>query len=107
MCRIGLRTRRRHSGLPLASLMFSLFSLLTPIAFGQAQDPGVRKAVTDGAPPPSLPGLTGDEQTFFQDGLTRFQNVEEVSAGTNNGLGPRSAVRVRDARHIDTRRDTA
>ena len=90
MCKIGLGTRRFLGGLPLASLMFSLFSLLAPLtAFAQAQDPGVRKAATDGASPPSLPGLTGDEQTFFQDGLTRFQDVEMVSGGTNNGLGPR------------------
>ena len=93
MCKIGLGTRHILSGLPLSPLMFSLFSLfslLAPLAaFSEAQDPGVRKAATDGSSPPALPGLTGDEQTFFQDGLTRFQDVEVVSGGTNNGLGPR------------------
>jgi CxxC motif-containing protein (DUF1111 family) len=67
-----------------------MFGVLAPLAgFGEAQDPGVRKAATDGGTPPSLPGLTTDEQTFFQDGMTRFQDVEVVSGGTNNGLGPR------------------
>jgi CxxC motif-containing protein (DUF1111 family) len=50
-------------------------------------DPGVRSG------PPSagaaLPGLTSDEAQFFQDGLSRFQDVEVVTGGANNGLGPR------------------
>jgi CxxC motif-containing protein (DUF1111 family) len=87
MCKIGLTTRRILGGLPSA---FLVFGVLAPLAaFAQAQDPGVRKAATDGGTPPSLPGLTGDEQTFFQDGLTRFQDVETVSGSANNGLGPR------------------
>jgi len=50
-------------------------------------DPGVRA----GAPAAgqALSGLTSDEAQFFQEGLTRFQNVEVVTGGTNNGLGPR------------------
>jgi CxxC motif-containing protein (DUF1111 family) len=36
-----------------------------------------------------LPGLTSDEAQFFQDGLTRFQDIEVVTGGDNNGLGPR------------------
>ena len=50
-------------------------------------DPGVR-----GGPPSAgeaLPSLTSDEARFFQDGLTRFQDVEVVTGGDNNGLGPR------------------
>jgi CxxC motif-containing protein (DUF1111 family) len=50
-------------------------------------DPGVR-----GGPPSAggaLSGLTSDEAQFFQNGLTRFQNVEVVTGGDNNGLGPR------------------
>jgi CxxC motif-containing protein (DUF1111 family) len=50
-------------------------------------DPGVR-----GGPPGTgapLKGLTADEAAFFQDGLSRFAQVEVVSKGTNNGLGPR------------------
>jgi CxxC motif-containing protein (DUF1111 family) len=36
-----------------------------------------------------LPGLTADETAFFQDGLARFADIEVVSGGNNNGLGPR------------------
>jgi CxxC motif-containing protein (DUF1111 family) len=50
-------------------------------------DPGVR----GGAPGAggALPGLTSDEAMFFEDGLARFQDIEVVTGGTNNGLGPR------------------
>lgn len=50
-------------------------------------DPGVR-----GGPPGAgapLKGLTADETAFFQDGLARFAEIEVVSKGANNGLGPR------------------
>jgi len=53
----------------------------------QATDPGVRGG-TAGAGGP-LPGLTADETSFFQDGLSRFLEVEAVTGGANNGLGPR------------------
>jgi CxxC motif-containing protein (DUF1111 family) len=36
-----------------------------------------------------LNNLTSDETTFFQDGASRFAEVEVVSGGANNGLGPR------------------
>jgi len=52
-----------------------------------AVDPGVR----GGAPGAgtALPGLTADETAFFQDGLSRFMEIEVVMGGANNGLGPR------------------
>jgi CxxC motif-containing protein (DUF1111 family) len=50
-------------------------------------DPGVRAGAAGAGG--ALPGLTSDETQFFQDGLTRFQDVEFVTAGNNNGLGPR------------------
>jgi CxxC motif-containing protein (DUF1111 family) len=66
-------------------------------AFGQTQagtktkagpvDPGVRGG-TAGAGGP-LKGLVADETAFFQDGQTRFLDVEVVTGGANNGLGPR------------------
>jgi CxxC motif-containing protein (DUF1111 family) len=37
----------------------------------------------------ALPGLTADETAFFQDGLSRFLEIEVVMGGANNGLGPR------------------
>jgi CxxC motif-containing protein (DUF1111 family) len=47
--------------------------------------------VRGGAPGAGGPlnNLTADETTFFQDGVTRFAEIEVVSGGTNNGLGPR------------------
>jgi CxxC motif-containing protein (DUF1111 family) len=50
-------------------------------------DPGVR----GGAPGAgtALKGLTADESAAFQDGLVRFSQIESVTGGQNNGLGPR------------------
>ena len=68
-------------------------AVLTSCVLTQAQttnapkDPGVR-----GGPPGAggpLPGLTADESAFFKDGLARFADVEVVTGGNNNGLGPR------------------
>jgi CxxC motif-containing protein (DUF1111 family) len=50
-------------------------------------DPGVRGG-TAGAGTP-LKGLTTDETAFFQDGQARFAEIEVVTKGSNNGLGPR------------------
>lgn len=59
--------------------------------FGQTKsgpvDPGVRGGAPGAGGP--LPGLTADETAFFQDGLARFAEIEVVTNGTNNGLGPR------------------
>jgi CxxC motif-containing protein (DUF1111 family) len=53
----------------------------------EAVDPGVRGGAAGAGNP--LPGLTADETIFFKDGLSRFAEVEVVTGGTNNGLGPR------------------
>ncbi len=50
-------------------------------------DPGVRGGPAGGGTP--LKGLTADETAFFQDGLARFTEIEVVTKGSNNGLGPR------------------
>src|SRR5579864_5811290 len=50
-------------------------------------DPGVRAGAAGAGNP--LPGLTADETTFFSDGLARFADIEVVTGGNNNGLGPR------------------
>jgi len=50
-------------------------------------DPGVRGGPAGAGGP--LQSLTPDETAFFQDGLTRFAEVEVVANGANNGLGPR------------------
>lgn len=73
-------------------------SLLPGVAFAQT-DPGVRPGAINGQPtatatsPLPLASVAGNSPTgsleFFQNGLTRFQEIEVVSGGTNNGLGPR------------------
>src|ERR1700758_4352545 len=50
-------------------------------------DPGVRGGAAGAGGP--LPGLTADESAFFRDGLARFADIEVVTGGNNNGLGPR------------------
>ena len=50
-------------------------------------DPGVRGGAAGAGGP--LPGLTADEAAFFQDGLSRFLDIETVTGGNNTGLGPR------------------
>jgi CxxC motif-containing protein (DUF1111 family) len=51
------------------------------------KDPGVRGGSAGAGGP--LPGLTSDERAFFTDGLARFAEIEVVTGGQNNGLGPR------------------
>ncbi len=52
-------------------------------------DPGVQSGNRNtGAGVASLSSSDGSLQ-FFQNGKTRFQDVEDVSGGSNNGLGPR------------------
>ena len=50
-------------------------------------DPGVRGGAAGAGGP--LPGLIADESAFFQDGLSRFLEIETVTGGNNTGLGPR------------------
>src|ERR1700674_5970269 len=50
-------------------------------------DPGVRDGAAGAGAP--LKGLTADENAFFRDGLVRFAQIEVVTGGNNNGLGPR------------------
>jgi CxxC motif-containing protein (DUF1111 family) len=79
-------------GIPWLSVALFLFAstLLDCTSGGGAKkpvDPGVRGG-TPGAGGP-LKGLTADETVFFQDGQSRFGEIEVVQGGSNNGLGPR------------------
>jgi CxxC motif-containing protein (DUF1111 family) len=69
------------------SLVVFLFAFVFVLQ-GQntAHDPGPRT----GAPSAGvfIAGLTSSQQTYFTDGQRRFQDVESVQNGTNNGLGP-------------------
>jgi hypothetical protein len=57
------------------------------VARAAVVDPGVRGGPASAGGP--LNGLTPDEMQFFNDGLKRFADVEVVTGGANNGLGPR------------------
>src|ERR1700686_2279105 len=74
------------SGILTAALMTCGYTL------GQTRsvpvDPGVRGGAS-GAGGGPLQGLTADESAFFLDGQARFAEVEVVTKGRNNGLGPR------------------
>jgi CxxC motif-containing protein (DUF1111 family) len=69
------------AGIVAASLTSCASAATAPV------DPGVR----GGAPGAgtALKGLSADETAFFQDGLTRFVEIESVTGGQNNGLGAR------------------
>jgi CxxC motif-containing protein (DUF1111 family) len=61
------------------------------VAVGEfvVRDPGVRGGTVDaGQPLASLSQTTGATE-FFNNGFGRFQDIESVQGGTNNGLGPR------------------
>jgi CxxC motif-containing protein (DUF1111 family) len=83
----------------LALVLACLAALLFPgMAFAQT-DPGVRPGAINGQPtatatsPLPLASVAANNPSgaleFFENGLMRFQEVEVVSGGANNGLGPR------------------
>ncbi|MBV8514046.1 MAG: thiol oxidoreductase [Acidobacteria bacterium] len=58
------------------------------VAQNPAKDPGVRAVTVDsGTELSSVAGSSADE--YFLNGKSRFQEVEVVQGGQNNGLGPR------------------
>ena len=86
---MGLRVR--PAAISAGILIVSAFSA----AYAQT-DPGVRPGAINGQPnatqttPQPLASVTSSAAlSFFQDGLTRFQNAETVSNSANVGLGPR------------------
>jgi CxxC motif-containing protein (DUF1111 family) len=70
----------------LSLVIFVLTSVFVLQGQNTPRDPGPRS----GAPAAgnSINGLTSSQQAYFADGQTRFQNVESVQNGKNNGLGP-------------------
>lgn len=54
-----------------------------------ARDPGVRGNTVDSGQPLASVAETVGLPSYFTDGQTRFQEVESVQNGANNGLGPR------------------
>ena len=83
----------------LASALTLLAALLFAGTALAQSDPGVRTGAINGqsgatttSPLPLASVATNSPQgslEFFQNGLGRFQDVEVVSGGANNGLGPR------------------
>ena len=79
------------------AVVVALAFTLSAGAFGQTKaeakakpgpvDPGVRDGLAGAGGP--LKGLTADETAFFVDGMARFAEVDGVTRGANNGLGPR------------------
>jgi CxxC motif-containing protein (DUF1111 family) len=74
----------------LASILIFGALFLGGMAFAQT-DPGVQSGNrgTGTALPTVLSNDNSGILAFFNDGLARFQEVESVSGGANNGLGPR------------------
>ena len=74
----------------LASILTLALLVLAGMAFAQT-DPGVQSGNrgTGAALPSVLANSPSGILAFFNDGLARFQEVESVSNGANNGLGPR------------------
>jgi CxxC motif-containing protein (DUF1111 family) len=52
-------------------------------------DPGVRGGSVDAGQPLASVSQTAGASDFFSNGQTRFEDVEMVQGGVNNGLGPR------------------
>jgi CxxC motif-containing protein (DUF1111 family) len=83
----------------LASILSFLAMLFSPAMAVAQTDPGVRSGPINGQSgatatnPLPLASVAANSPTgsleFFQNGLARFQEVEVVSGGANNGLGPR------------------
>lgn len=70
----------------LSLIVFLLVFVYVVQGQNRAHDPGPR-AGTPGAGN-FISGLTSSQQSYFLDGQTRFQQVETVQHGANNGLGP-------------------
>src|SRR6266404_2053868 len=82
---LGSIARKSFGGIVAVALTTGVY------AFGQTSsapvDPGVRGGPAGAGTP--LKGLTADETAFFQDGQAKFADIESVTNGSNNGLGPR------------------
>ncbi|MGC1619898.1 MAG: di-heme oxidoredictase family protein [Candidatus Acidiferrum sp.] len=70
---------------------FLLAISFATITLGQSSphDPGVRGGTVNAGQPLSSLSQTPGAADFFANGLLRFQQVESVQGGANNGLGPR------------------
>lgn len=76
---------------PVIALAFLLAVSFATVTLGQhsPQDPGVRGGTINAGQPLSSLSQTPGSTDFFANGLLRFEQVESVQGGANNGLGPR------------------
>src|SRR5262249_23474026 len=74
-------------GILVGTVVAALDARTPAVSGARPVDPGVR----GGAPAAggALPGLTSAEAPFLPDRLKRSQDIEVVTGGDNNGLGPR------------------
>src|SRR5438477_3999294 len=78
---------RVFAGVVAAALAMSVCARSQGQAARGPVDPGVRGGAPGAGAP--LDGLTADETAFFQNGLAKFLEIESVTGGDNDGLGPR------------------
>jgi CxxC motif-containing protein (DUF1111 family) len=80
----------RPGKVAVGSLLLAILSFATVLA-GQfvVRDLGVRGGTIDAGQPLGSLSQTPGASEFFNNGFMRFQDVEVVQGGTNNGLGPR------------------
>jgi CxxC motif-containing protein (DUF1111 family) len=76
---------------PVVALAFLFAVSFATVTLGQhsPQDPGVRGGTVNSGQPLSSVSQTPGAPDFFANGLLRFQEIESVQGGANNGLGPR------------------
>jgi CxxC motif-containing protein (DUF1111 family) len=76
---------------PVVVLSFLFAVSFATVTLGQhsPQDPGVRGGAVNSGQPLSSISQTPGAPDFFANGLLRFQEIESVQGGANNGLGPR------------------
>jgi CxxC motif-containing protein (DUF1111 family) len=85
-----MTTQQKVASKVLGVFVAAVLASTAPLSAQRAKapaDPGVRGGAAGAGNP--LPGLTADEAAFFRDGLARFADIEVVTRGNNNGLGPR------------------
>jgi CxxC motif-containing protein (DUF1111 family) len=89
-CRAGKFALSRSAKIAVCSLLLAILSFATVLA-GQfvVRDHGVRGGTVDSGQPLASLSSTPGASEFFTNGSMRFQDVEVVQGGTNNGLGPR------------------
>jgi CxxC motif-containing protein (DUF1111 family) len=89
-CRVGKLRPSRSVKIAVSSLLLAILSFASVLA-GQfvARDFGVRGGTVDSGQPLASLSSTPGASEFFTNGSMRFQDVEVVQKGANNGLGPR------------------